>query len=325
MEYVQGELVVSDCRVGRPNINYTDFVVEFDGRFLPEASAGGTWLLHFRDIGSCNLSLNVHHDGDVELYFKTAAAEDAWTDFSYPKAAHGGDQANHFLVIGKGLKFAVYLNGEPLSYVESGYCKYGDFNFLADDTVFALDNFKVWNIADISILPAQLPTQPTSPPTTAAASPTPAVILPTNATYLDWPLYLHSVYRFLFAVPPGWSLSQVGTNFIQLNAPFPSEARFTIGVRWADEDAQIQRTGVPEGDLVLSGMIPFWGDVISKSILVYEGKDKAVLYNNGTEMRVWDKVFTLSLGDFGLNYAAVDLTRFIDTADAIVGSIAPPE
>jgi hypothetical protein len=117
----------------------------------------------------------------------------------------------------------------------------------------------------------------------------------------------------------------VDTNFIQLNAPAPSQARFTIGVRWADEDVQIQRTGVPEGDLVQAGTIPFWGDVISKSILVYEGRDKAVLYNNGTEVRAWDKVFTLGLGDSRMDYASVDLTRFIETADAIVSSIAPPE
>ena len=39
MEYVQGELVVSDCRLTRPNINYSDFVVEFDARSLTTRAA----------------------------------------------------------------------------------------------------------------------------------------------------------------------------------------------------------------------------------------------------------------------------------------------
>jgi len=156
--------------------------------------------------------------------------------------------------------------------------------------------------------------------------PTPSVIVPVSGTYRDWPRYIHTVYRFVFAVPPGWTVSQLGANFIQLSAPFTPDIKVTIGVRWADEDVRIQRTGVPEGDLVQAGMIPFWGDEISKSILVFGGKDKAVLYNNGTEFRVGgNRVFTLGLGDFGLDYAAVDLTNFIETADAMVGSITAPE
>jgi hypothetical protein len=148
-DYVQGELVITNCRAFRPDINYTDFVVEFDGRFLPEAAVGSQWIFHFRVIGGPNHSIAVQYHGDVELSFQTADA--ASKSLSYPKAAKPGNQANHFLVIGKGSQFAIYLNGQPLSYAESDYCKYGDFRFLADGTVFALDNFKVWNIADLSI------------------------------------------------------------------------------------------------------------------------------------------------------------------------------
>jgi hypothetical protein len=148
-DYMQGELVITNCRAFRPNINYTDFVVEFDGRFLPEAAVGSHWIFHFRVIGGPNHSITVQYNGDVDLSFQTADA--AFKRLTYPKAAHPGDQANHFLVIGKGSQFAIYLNGQPLSYAKSDYCKYGDFKFLADDTLFAVDNYKVWNIADISM------------------------------------------------------------------------------------------------------------------------------------------------------------------------------
>ena len=36
--YVQGELVITECRAWRPNINYDDFVIKFDVRFLPGAN-----------------------------------------------------------------------------------------------------------------------------------------------------------------------------------------------------------------------------------------------------------------------------------------------
>ena len=168
---------------------------------------------------------------------------------------------------------------------------------------------------------------PTTTPTLAPSlSSAPSVFIPTTGTYWDWPRYLHTVYRFVFAVPPGWTVSPLGANFIQISAPFTPDVKVTIGVRWADEDVRIQRTGVPEGDLVQAGRVPFWGDEITKSILVYEGKDKAVLYNNGTEFSVGgNRFFTLGLGDFGLDYAAVDLTNYIETADDIVGSITTPE
>jgi len=73
---------------------------------------------------------------------------------------------------------------------------------------------------------------PTNSPTLAPnLTPTPTLIVPTNGTYRDWPRYLHTVYRFVFAVPPGWSASQLGQHFVQLSAPFNPQVKFTIGVR----------------------------------------------------------------------------------------------
>jgi hypothetical protein len=61
-------------------------------------------------------------------------------------------------------------------------------------------------------------------------------------------------------------------------------------------------------------------------ILVYQGRDKAILYNNGTEIRVGDKVFTLELSDFSQDYDSIDLPDKIKAAsDGIVGSLAAPE
>ena len=118
----------------------------------------------------------------------------------------------------------------------------------------------------------------------------------------------------------------MAANFIQISSPADPDIKLTIGVRWINEDASIQRTGVPEGDIFLAGEVPFFGENISKGILVYQGRHKLILYHNCTEIRVGDRVFTLGLDDFSMDYAAIDLTDMdVETADKIVGSFGFPQ
>jgi hypothetical protein len=143
MKYVEGELVVTDCRVSRPNINYSDFVIEFDARFFPGAASGSDWSLHFRDIGGPSHSIRIYYGGDVMLSFNEGGTYD------FPGAANPVNQSNHILVIGKGSRMAVFLNGEPLFSVDAPLPQYGDFRFFADGTILAIDNLKIWNIYDL--------------------------------------------------------------------------------------------------------------------------------------------------------------------------------
>ena len=161
---------------------------------------------------------------------------------------------------------------------------------------------------------------------TPAASLSLSFIETSTATYRIWPQYIHTVYGFSFAAPPEWKVSELSTNFIQLSPSATPDIKFTIGVRWADEDVRIQRTGVPEGDIVWVGEVPFLGQEISKGILEYHSRDKAILYANGTEIRVGERVFTLGLSDFSIDYDSIDLTNILEeTADAIVESFAITE
>lgn len=158
---------------------------------------------------------------------------------------------------------------------------------------------------------------------TPTIEPTLAFIVTSAATYRGWPQYNHTVYGFSFAAPPAWKVSELADNFIQVTSSAAPGIRLTIGIRWVDENVRIQRTGVPEGDIVLVRGIQFLGQEISKGILVYQDKEKAVLYANCVEITVGNRVFTLGLGSFGGDYAAVNLTNDqIGTADAIVESIA---
>jgi hypothetical protein len=114
----------------------------------------------------------------------------------------------------------------------------------------------------------------------------------------------------------------LGANFFQISSPADPDIKLTIGIRWMDEDVTIQRTGVPQGDILLAGEVSFFGENISKGILVFQGRNKLILYHNCTEIRVGgNRIFTLGFSDFNMDYDAIDLTDMdVETADKIVES-----
>lgn len=121
-------------------------------------------------------------------------------------------------------------------------------------------------------------------------------------------------------------MSELGTHFIQISSPADPNVKLTIGVRWSSEEVMIQRTGVPEGDILPAGEVPFFGENISKGILVYQGREKLILYHNCTEIKVGERVFTLGFSDFRMDYAAIDLLAMeIEIADQIVASFGYPD
>lgn len=143
MEYVQEEMVLTDCRLANSqHINYSDFVAEFDGRFLAGAASNSNWGFHFRDIGP-SYAINVYYSGDVWLAF------DGGNNYEYPSAANPGEKPNHILVIAKGSRMAFFVNSVPLAYVEISAIRYGEVSIFASGTILAIDNFKIWNISDL--------------------------------------------------------------------------------------------------------------------------------------------------------------------------------
>jgi hypothetical protein len=126
--------------------------------------------------------------------------------------------------------------------------------------------------------------------------------LPTSPT--DWLVYTNADYGFTFRYPPDWTL-EVQPNFVLLKQ---GTLQLSIGFRQPKEQVAIRRTGVAAGDLVHGGQVSFFGQSLPRYLLVYEGKDKAVLYGMGTEIARGETVFTLSLDDFKLDYDAVNLS-----------------
>ena len=157
IEFIDGELVLTDCRAYRANMNYADFVAEFDARFLPDTNKRSSWQFIFRRFDTAFTHFAVNYDGSVAIIDLVNRE-----DLEFPSIANRGLETNHLLVIAKGSHFAFYINNKPFYYLMSpSVSLQGDILLgntdgsgsidLAHPAIAAYDNFKIWNIHDISI------------------------------------------------------------------------------------------------------------------------------------------------------------------------------
>ena len=154
ISYGDGELVITHCVASRPNINFTDFVIEFDARILPGSANSSKWLFRYRDMGgfydagSLGHSIWIYSTRKVMLGFN-----DVWngpTSYDFLAAAKAGNETNHLVVIGKGPTMAVFINDAPLFSIDAPVPQYGEFVFWSMEAVLGIDNLKVWNIGNLS-------------------------------------------------------------------------------------------------------------------------------------------------------------------------------
>lgn len=139
--------------------------------------------------------------------------------------------------------------------------------------------------------------------------------------YQGWYRYTNEVFGIRFNFPSDWIIREVESNFLYVCPSSVLGVQLSVGVRHIEEDIAIQRTGVGAGDIFTTGEVNFLGEEISRDVLIYDGKHKTILYNYGTEIRVDELVFTLSLDDFRLDYEGVELSDTIqEITDAIVES-----
>lgn len=174
--------------------------------------------------------------------------------------------------------------------------------------------------------PTPSPTDTPHPSPLSTPAQMPGVIAP-SMRYKGWNQYTNSVYDFSFSFPPDWTLEEAG-HFVHLRY---QTLALSIGFKRSSENIHIVRTGVAAGDLVTKGSISFLGTCqLSRDVLVYEGKEKALLYNSAGEIKVGDLIFTLSLDFFvQRDYSALGLGSDVQAqADKIVESFQltnPPD
>lgn len=155
LEYLNGELILNNCIVSKSNIDYRSYVVEIDGRFTPGTpETGSEWIL-----GTPKFNFSVSYKGSVWIHIMPNRARD---DIQLPSTANVGTQNTHIMIIAKRPRYAFYLNGQPLYYLENDIIEWGDFVLQVSNpnqsigqgdyqTIVAFDNFKIWDISDILI------------------------------------------------------------------------------------------------------------------------------------------------------------------------------
>lgn len=127
-----------------------------------------------------------------------------------------------------------------------------------------------------------------------------------SETHQGWNQYNNSTYSFSFSISDGWVLVE-GPNYLCAMQSSESTQILIIGFKRAGEGVTIQRSEVGPGDISKRGSIRLFGQEISRDVQVYQGKDKAVLYNNAQEVQSKDLVFTFSLYDFFPDYGSAEL------------------
>jgi hypothetical protein len=141
--------------------------------------------------------------------------------------------------------------------------------------------------------------------------------------YAGWTTYTNEAYGFSFKYPltfgiPYWELSE-DDHVVKL---CKDTACLVIGYLGKGEDI-ILRSGMPAGTLEERGTVNALGQTLTRSVLVYEGKDKAVLYGAAKEIQTRDLRFLISLDELGrIDYKDIELPAELQTeVDSIVASL----
>jgi hypothetical protein len=144
------------------------------------------------------------------------------------------------------------------------------------------------------------------------ATPLSYVVEP-EGQYENWHKYTNLTYGFSFSFPADWNV------YTRDHSVWVRQGKqgLNIGVRWPREEVRIQRTGVGAGELIAEGTVDFLGQTLSRTVLVYEGKDKTVLYSSAVELEVDGRIFTLSV-DYFDDPAIVLSEEVQQTADKIL-------
>ena len=147
MKYIDGELVITNCRVFRPNTDWRDLALEVDMHFMKDTNSSTEWALHFRDLGNSGHILSLYHTGYLAISFTKGKGNS--TRLEFDNFALSNDQTHPVLLIAKGNRFAFFLDGQPLYYAENDEYRFGRCVFFAESGAAAMDNLRIWDISAI--------------------------------------------------------------------------------------------------------------------------------------------------------------------------------
>ena len=136
----------------------------------------------------------------------------------------------------------------------------------------------------------------------------------------EWAEYRNDEYGIVFQHPVDWSVIELPN---KIAFTYPGAAIFLrFKVKRADETINIHRTDMPAGHLIKREPVIFMGESLTTTLLVYEGKNKYVLYNNGGVFARGDLLFAIEMGNNRSIYEAGDIPEWMhEISDRIVTSV----
>ena len=163
-------------------------------------------------------------------------------------------------------------------------------------------------------IPPRIPTLTTVPPPTIQPTAEQPTVTPSLGSYTN------GEHGFSFQYPPTWTVQDEHSHAIQISQ---GSLSLRIGFMWIFESVDIWgRTGLPAGDFETRGTVTFLGQELSREVLAYEGRDKAVFYSvPPLRITAEDLVFSIVLEDLDTDYLSLEVSEEMQIqADQIVES-----
>jgi hypothetical protein len=150
---------------------------------------------------------------------------------------------------------------------------------------------------------------------------------PTQDPHPGWSTYLDVDHRFSFRYPPSWQLEEMPGCDQEAHSDIVPSVKLSqgsvalfIGCERARQGIVIQGAS-GEGEWHRSGTVRFMGQPVSRMVLIYEAKDKAVFYNGTAGIQVGNLTFYVAMVDQNADYSAINIPREQQAeADEIVES-----
>lgn len=142
--------------------------------------------------------------------------------------------------------------------------------------------------------------------------------------------YTNTEYGFSLNYPSTWTAEEVndvdfvgpGSRSVQLSQ---GTVTLVIGYRRSGEEVALSGSGAPGGEFEVRGTTRMLGQDVDRYVIVYEGKDKVVMYGEpgSGPLSLGGLEFSARLNEFTPDYDSVELSQTIqDEADMILSSLA---
>lgn len=110
----------------------------------------------------------------------------------------------------------------------------------------------------------------------------------------NWKVYANQKFGFSMKYPPDWKVIENDSNHIWVSNK--NNETLIIGVKNSTDTIEITKSGiVVTKDLVNRGKVEFLQQPVGKDVLVFQGNDMSVMYDQAREILRGNLVFALSL------------------------------